>query len=723
MNTDAALHEDWQRFAQAPDDGHDSLLDCLVFLTQHYDHPFSHESLRAGLPLDEGRLTVDTFFRAAERAGLTCKLIKRPLEKLSNLVLPAVLVLNGKNACILTEVDSRNQVAKVVVPETGKGEKSVSFEMLAALYSGYVIFVKEKPRNDKRAPEQLKVRSRHWFWGTIFGSWRIYRDVLVASLLINIFVVVNPLFVMNVYDRVVPNQAFETLWVLAIGAFVVFSFDFALKMIRSYFIDVAGKKSDILLSSRIMEQVMGLSMKAKPNSVGSFAKNLQDFESIRDFITSSTVTAMVDLPFTFIVLFVIFTLGGQLVYIPLVAMALIALYSWMIQGPLKDSIDRSLRAAQLKNATLIEAVSGLEAIKVAQAESTMQNKWEKAVSYIADFGIKTKLLSTSATNFSAYVQQVTNIAIIIAGVYLISEGELSMGGLIATVMLAGRALGPMAQIAGLATRYNQAKSALDALNGVMELPVERHADRDYVTRPTLKGDIEFDGVTFTYPEQEIHALKEVSLRIRAGEKVGIIGRIGSGKSTLEKLILGLYEPDQGAVRIDGLDLRQINPGDLRSNIGCVSQDINLFYGSIKENITLGASHVSDEQLIRAATLSGVAEFANKHPNGLDMIVGERGANLSGGQRQSIALARALLLEPRILLLDEPSSAMDNTTEMRMKHQLQAHCKETTMVIVTHKASMLDLVDRLIIVDNGRVVADGPKKQVHAALKQGKLKID
>ncbi|MET4821775.1 type I secretion system permease/ATPase [Endozoicomonas lisbonensis] len=507
------------------------------------------------------------------------------------------------------------------------------------------------------------------------------------------------------------------------GAIIVFSFDFILKMIRSYFIDLAGKKSDILLSSRIMERVLGLSMSARPASVGSFAKNLQDFESIREFITSSTVTALVDLPFTFIILMVIFMLGGPLAFIPLFCMFLIGVYSFAIQGPLRRSVEKTLRSNSQKSATLIESLTGMEALKIAQAESDIQYKWEKSVGHIATWSIRTKLLSSSASTVSAYVQQMCNIGLVATGVFLISEGELSMGGLIATVMLAGRCLAPMAQVAGLATRYNQAKSALDGLNQVMDMPVERHEDRDYVNRPELKGSIEFDQVDFTYPEQEIQALRGVSLKIKEGEKVAIIGRIGSGKTTIEKLILGLYEPENGAIRIDGIDLRQLNPSDLRSSIGCVSQDITLFYGSIKENITLGASFIDDAALLKAAEIAGVTEFANKHPNGLDMVVGERGQNLSGGQRQSIALARALLMDPPILVLDEPSSSMDNTTEQHMKEQLKTRCKDKTIVLVTHKASMLDMVDRLVVVDNGKVVADGPKEQVHAALKQGKLKIE
>ncbi|WP_422467970.1 type I secretion system permease/ATPase [Endozoicomonas sp. ALC013] len=721
MNYSSTLHDGWDIPDEHPVSS-DDLLECLALLTRHYGNPYSRESLKAGMPLEKGKFTAEVFIRSSERAGLACKVHKREIAEISSLVVPAVLLLNKRKACILSDIDHAKGTARIIMPETGEGTTTISIEELNEFYSGYVIYVREKHRYDRRTPQKLTVKSRHWFWGTILGSWRIYRDVLLASLLINIFVVASPLFVMNVYDRVVPNQAFDTLWVLAVGALIVFSFDFILKMVRSYFIDLAGKKSDILLSSAIMEQVLGLSMTAKPASVGSFAKNLQDFESIRDFITSSTVTALVDLPFTCIILFVIFMLGGPVALVPLVAMFIIGLYSFFIQEPLKNSVEKTLRSSQQKNATLIESLSGMEALKIAQAESDIQYRWEKAVSHIATWSIKTKLLTSSATSFSAYVQQMANIGMVILGVYLISEGELSMGGLIASVMLSGRCLAPMAQIAGLATRYNQAKSALDGLNQIMDMPTERHEDRDYVNRPDLKGSIDFDGVNFSYPEQEIQALRDVSLSIKAGEKVGIIGRIGSGKTTIEKLILGLYEPGEGAVRVDGVDLRQINPTDLRSSIGCVSQDITLFYGSIKDNITLGANHVDDSQLLEAAEIAGVTEFANKHPNGLDMIVGERGQNLSGGQRQSIALARALLMNPPILVMDEPSSSMDNTTELRMKEQLKTRCSGKTLILVTHKASMLDLVDRLIVMDSGRIVADGPKDQVHAALRQGKLKI-
>ncbi|MDP0561905.1 MAG: type I secretion system permease/ATPase [Candidatus Endonucleobacter sp. (ex Gigantidas childressi)] len=700
----------------------DPLLACLEILTKHYGNPYSAQSLTVGLPLEDGALTPDLFVRAADRACLSSKIDIRKLSDISSLIVPAVLLMKERKACILLSIDHDKNQAEIIVPDTGGGKQSISLDKLAEHYDGAAIYVREKHQYDARTPQSLNVRSRHWFWGTILGSWRIYRDVIIASFLINIFVLVSPMFTMNVYDRVVPNAAFDTLWVLAIGAFIIFSFDFIMKSIRGYFIDLAGKKSDILISSRIMERVLGLKMAVRPVSVGSFAKNLQEFDSIRDIITSSTITALVDLPFTVIILIVIALLGGPIVIIPITGMILIGIYSYAIQGPLKKSVEKTLRSNAQKSATLIESLSGMEALKIAQAEGEIQHTWEKVVGHIATWNVKTKLLSSSASNFSAYIQQLTTVCNVIGGVYLITDGALSMGGLIAISMLSGRCLAPMAMVASLATRYNQAKSALEGLNAIMEMPVERSSDRDFIHRPDLKGDLEFDSVSFKYPGEEGHAIRDVSLKIKAGEKVGIIGRIGSGKTTLGKMILGLYEPEDGAIRADGVDIRQINPSDLRRCIGCVSQDITLFFGSIKDNIVFGARYVDDAVLLRAADISGVTGFSNKHPLGLDMNVGERGQNLSGGQRQSIAIARALLMDPSILVLDEPTSALDNTTECLIKRQLCKDDKNKTLILLTHKVSMLELVDRLIVVNEGHIVADGPKEQVLTALKLGKLRM-
>lgn len=700
------------------------LLDCLVLLSKIFNNPYTADGIAAGLPITDNAMTPDLFQRASKRIGISSRYVRRELNKIPDLVLPAVLLLREKQACILIEVNSEKGTAKILQPESGEGEVVLPLASLEENYTGYCFFVRPLYQFDKRADTKntLKNKKKHWFWGTILGSWRIYRDVFIASLLINMFAVASPLFVMNVYDRVVPNNAFDTLWVLAIGAIIVYLFDFILRMLRAYFIDIAGKKSDILISASIFSRVSNITMASRPKSVGAFAKNLQEFESIRDFITSASITTLVDIPFMFLIIGVIWLIGGPVGYIPMITVALILLYSVIIQIPLKRSIEEGQKTASQKNAVLVESLFNAESVKLNNAEGVFQKQWESAVGNIADWGVKTRQLSQSSSSFAMVAQQLTTVIIVIVGVYQISEGLMSMGALVAAVMLTGRALAPMAQVASLATRYNQAKSALTALNEIMESPVENPEDVKFVHRPLFKGEFQFEAVSFGYPDQEQDAVSAISFNIKQGEKVAIIGRIGSGKSTLGKLMTGLYTPDKGAIRIDGVDLRQVNPTDLRRNVGSVSQDVSLFYGSIKDNIVMGVPYMEDDAILRAADLSGVSEFANRKPNGLDSIVGERGLLLSGGQRQSVAIARALLFDPPILILDEPTASMDNTTESKMKRRLMDGVKDKTLILITHKASMLDMVDRIIVMDNGRLIADGPKAQVHEALRQGKLKV-
>ena len=698
----------------------DPLLGCLMLLTQKQDRPLSQDALCAGLPLIDDRLTPELFVRAARRAALSARVVKRSISQISSLVLPAVLLLQGKQACLLVKLNAEQQTARILFPESG-GERDVSLQVLEAEYLGYAIFIQAEHRFDERTPSVLKVRSRHWFWGTLMKSWRIYRDVLVASLLINVFALASPIFIMNVYDRVVPNQAVETLWVLAIGVTVVILFDVLMRTLRGYFIDIASKKADVTLSVLIFERVLGMKMEARPNSVGAFASNLRSFETVRDFITSASITGLVDLPFVLLFLAVIAFVGGPLVFVPLVAIPVLLLYALFIRGPLQKSVEASYRASAQKNATLIESLTAIETIKALGAESSIQRHWERAVGYIAKFGVRSRMLSSSVVNLATLLQQLASVGIIVYGVHLISQGEISMGGLIAAVMLTGRAMAPMAQVANLATQYHQAKASLASLEDIMTLPVERPEGKTFVSRPVLEGAIEFNNVTFAYPNQEQPALNDVSFRIEPGEKVGFIGRIGSGKTTIEKLILGLYEPTEGAVNIDGIDIRQIDPADIRRNIGYIPQDVMLFYGSVRDNIVYGSPHTEDVAVLEAASISGVDEFVNRHPSGFDMPVGERGEGLSGGQRQGVVISRALLNNPVVLVMDEPTNSMDNSTEERFKSKLSERLEGKTMLLVTHRASLLDLVDRIIVMDQGKVVADGPKDQVMAALRQGKIR--
>ncbi len=701
----------------------DPLLECLLIITKLHHSPRTVDELVSGLPLVNNKLTPELFIRATKRANLESKIVYRPIKRIPALVLPVILVLEDNQACILEQIDLKTNQAKIIQPIADEHTSlTISIDDLTEFYSGYAFFISEEFQFDSRSPEVLLTHKKHWFWGTIWNSANIYRDVLLASLFINLFVIANPLFVMNIYDRVVPNNAIETLWVMATGVSIVFLFDYILKIVRGHYLETAGKKADIILSALIFEKVMSLKMEVMPESVGAFSSNLREFDSVRNFLTSVTMTTFIDLPFFALFLITISYVAGQLVLIPIAAVFLILIYGFLVHFPLKKVVESTYRANSQKSATLIESLSSVETIKAFNAEGMMQRRWEQAGGYIAKQGVKARTLSNSINYTSAFIQQMSMVATIIFGVYLIAENELTMGALIATVMLSSRAIQPMAQVANLMANYQQTKTALSSLNDIMAMPVERDESKSYIHRATFKGGIEFKDVSFSYPGQEEKALTSISLKINPGEKIAFIGRIGSGKTTLEKLIMGLYSPTEGSVKLDDLDLNQIDPANLRRNIGYVPQDINLFHGTVRDNIALKAPYIPGVEIIRVAEIAGVDRFVNNHPAGFDMKVGERGEGLSGGQRQSVAIARALVMSPPILLMDEPSNSMDNATEAELLAKLKSEISNRTLILVTHRASLLKLVDRIVVIEHGAIVADGPKAQVLDALKQGKINV-
>jgi ATP-binding cassette subfamily C protein LapB len=712
---------DW-RIRQPDTATDDPLLGSLVALTHLLERPSSAKALTAGLPLVDGLLTPDLFPRAAERAGLSARLLRRSLESIDDLVLPCVLLLRNRRAAVLVR-RLANDRFELLLPEVGSGTVEIGGEELRSKYAGYAFFAKPVANFLRRDCELRETASGHWFWSTILSQWPIYGEVLLASVLINCFAIATSLFAMNVYDRVVPNNALETLWVLTVGIIIVLCFDFLLKMLRGYFVDTAGKIADIKMASTIFEHVLQIRMSDRPRSAGAFASNLREFETLRDFFTSATMTTLVDLPFLLLFVAAIWAIGGVVAVVPLAGIPIVIGAGLLLQIPLNRVIRRTFREASQKHGVLVEAINGLETIKSIGAEGRMQRAWEALVSATAESANKSRLLSAFTVNLANLVGNTVYVGVVVVGVYEIAAGRLTTGGLIACSILAGRAMAPLGQVAAVLTRYHQARTSLDTLNGIMQLPSERPAERIFVHRPVLKGAIEFKSVSFSYPGQKLPALSDVSFRIAPGERVGLIGRIGSGKSTIEKLVLGLYQPDTGAVLVDGIDIRQIDPADLRRNIGCVPQDVVLFQGSIRENITLGAPFVDDAAVLRAAFVAGVEDFVGRHPAGYDLNVGERGEALSGGQRQAVAIARALLLDPPVLVLDEPTSAMDNGAESRFIQRIARELPGRTLLLVTHRASLLALVERLIVMDGGRVVADGPKDKVLKALATGQIRGD
>jgi ATP-binding cassette, subfamily C, bacterial LapB len=665
-------------------------------------------------------MTPALFKRAAERVNLSVTILKKPLDQIRAEFLPVTLLLLNDEACKLVSINKAANKARVIYPELGDGEVTVGLDEIAAQYAGYVIVTKAKYVFDKRAPAVGKVRLRHWFWGTLAENKRIYRDVMVAAFVVNMFALAMPMFTMNVYDRVVPNRSVETLWVMAIGVAVIVIGDLILRTMRGYFLDWASARIDVKLSARIMEQVLGTRLEQRPNSVGSLASNLRSFESVRDFITSATITTLIDVPFGLIFIVVMAWISPPMVIPVLVGAAIMLLYAFSVQSKMHELSETMYRAGAVRNATLIESLVGLETIKALGVEGGMQRKWEHSARYLTEVGSKLKLLSQSISNGSNAIQQIISVALILLGVYLVTNGDLTMGGLIASTMLASRALVPISQTAGLLTQYHTAATSLKSLDDIMAKPVERPLDSNFLSRPTFRGDIEFREVSFKYPGAEESALTNVSFKIKAGEHVALLGRMGSGKTTIHKLILGLYQPTEGAILIDGIDARQIDPAELRRCVGYVQQDTHLFYGTMRENLTITMPHADDGAILAAAHSGGIDDFINAHPKGFDLLVGERGETLSGGQKQGVGIARALIAKPSILLLDEPTSAMDHSGEDAVKRRLMEASAGKTMVLISHRSSLFDMAERIIVLDSGRVVADGPKEQVIEALRTGKV---
>jgi len=704
------LSDDFENIREKNEE--DTLLESLLFLSKFHKRTASAESLIAGLAIHNSLMTPSMFQKSAKKIGLIVKAVNRKLHNINNQALPAVMILNNNKACVVLNIDSSKNEVKLIMPHVSSGEMTLSLSEVEKIYTGNLFIVKPAYNFENRVDKDVEITdTKRWFWRTMKKNLGLYKLVIIAAILINIFVIFVPLFTMNVYDRVLPNKAIDTLWVLLSGIVFVLIFDFILKLIRAYFIEQAGKRADIRMSSKIFDQLLNIKLDSKPSSTGMFVSRLQSFESVREFFTTATVTAFVDLPFVFLFVFIIFYVGGPIGYISLGTMLIAILFSFFMQRPIKKNILNSAKEDQIKQTVLTETVTGLEIIKSVRAQNRMRTHWEKSISQTSYYGNKTHYLSQIVTYFVGFISQLSGVLIVAGGVILASEGDMTMGAIIAAMMLNSRVIGPVSQIAGMIIRLDRTLLSLNNIDEIMKMPVERVQNQNYLSRPNLDGNIVFKDVDFSYKEQKFDVLKNINLTIKKGEKVGIIGKIGSGKSTLTKLLLNLYEPSKGSVLVDSTDIRQIDPVDLRRSIGYVPQEPFLFMGSIKDNITIGEQYATDEQILKASKISGVHDFLGKHESGYDLIVGERGEGLSGGERQSVTLARAILSNPNILVLDEPTNMMDELSENTFKKNLSTIVKDKTVIIVTHKPSLLSIVDRLIVVEDGKIVADGPKEKI------------
>jgi ATP-binding cassette subfamily C protein LapB len=693
----------------------DTLAQCVVAFMARDGDPKPLDTLIAGLPLEKGRLTPALAVRALHRGGYAAKLARRSLDDIGDILLPAILLTRDGGAVIL--IARRSADCTIHDPQIGAAVEIATAKLLDA-YSGKVILARRADRAAGGAVPAVHGHDEHWFWGAIVRLWPTYAYVALAAAFINVLAIASPLFTMNVYDRVLPNKAIPTLWVLAAGMAIALLFDLALRALRSWLIDSAGRRADVLLASRIYAHVMAIQLHARPATTGSFASHLKEFEQVREFFTSSTIATFTDMLFFFVFLFVIVQIGGPIAYVPAIAAVVIAVIALIFQLPLNRAASANAAETAQRHSLLVETIASLETVKAIRAESHLQKLWEGFVGASSRTVERVRSLTARLNHLTMTIQQLVSVAVVVIGAYLFQSGAISTGAIIACVMLASRSVAPLGQFALVAARSQQSLTSLRHLNKVMEIPSERPAGRNFLSQPIGDCHIQFQNVTFSYPGTTVPALNGLNLAIRPGERVGIIGKIGSGKTTLGRLLIKLYEPQDGAILIDGIDMRQFHPHEVRRAIGLLGQDADLFHGTVRSNILLGSPEATDADLVEAARLAGVDDFVRRHPAGFDMPVGERGQALSGGQKQSVALARTLIGRPKVIFLDEPSSAMDLASERQLIEHLRGILQQgQTVIVSTHRYSMLDLVDRLVVLANGRVVADGPKDQVLEALRQ------
>lgn len=706
----------------------ESIIEHVALATQILGSPIAKEALSAQIVRDQyQRINFSSLIELLRANGFDNNISRRSLSSIPALSVPVVLFLGEEEAAVITKIEGKGHNRSYHLRQNDGLVKVLSHTELEPLYFGYCWFIKPKIIVDIRSELPEYHLPKAWFWKVIWRFKAYYSQVILATFLINFLALVSSLYVMNVYDRVIPNKTYETLWVLSIGVILAITFEFIAKMIRSHLTDVAGKKADLIISSALFRRVMAIRLADKPASSGSYANNLRDFESVREFMTSASLLVLVDLPFLLLFVFVIWLVGGKLAIVPLILIPLVMTVGFLVQPKIAYYMNSSMRESSQRQGLVVEAIEGLETLKVNNATSWAQQRWDQYTAKTAAVQTKMKDLNNFVINFAVGMQQLNTVFLVLLGTYLIHSSveseKITMGALIASVILSGRALSPLSQIAGLATRFQQAKVALSGINNIVDRPTERRPDHQYIRLDRVEGKINFNNVSFSYGKDSVPALSGVNLEIRSGEKVGILGRVGSGKTTLLNLSSGLYEPLEGSVTLDNVDIRQIDPNFLRSQIAQLTQSPRLFLGSLRENMNIARqdNFSTDQELLVALRRFGLDHLIKNHPRGLDMPLGENGMGLSGGQKQLVALARLTLREPRVVLLDEPTHSLDQSSENLALNALARWTSDKTLIVVTHRPQVLQIVDRIVVIDNSKVVIDGPRDAVLRHLREQEQK--
>ncbi|MBL8883018.1 MAG: type I secretion system permease/ATPase [Hyphomicrobium sp.] len=706
--------------ASSPDESHDLLCAAVADVAAHYGVTIAPHAIAAGLPLRDGRLPLDHIELAAQRAGLSAAVDEVAIEALEPFELPVIALMNDGGCDIVWQLhnDQDGRAMAAVLSPAGRAQARVKVPLAEVDQAATCTIIRLRPRSgaDERGEAALRQTKSGWFLPAFLESRRIYGEAIAATVALNLLALALPLFTMNVYDRVLPNAVEATLWALAIGASLATAFDFLIKTLRADFVDIASRRADVRLSNLIYGRLLGARTPNKPVSAGVRANALREFETLREFFNSATLTTFGDLPFLVIFLVMIWVIAGPLAVIPVLAVPLVLFAGWLTQRTLAKASEQSFRETAQKNAIVVETVVGMESVKAAGAESWAATRWEQAVSDHIRSSHQIRRTSTLGVNAIFAIQTLTQIMMVIAGFYMVKAGNLTTGGLIAGTMLAGRAMQPLGQIAMLISRLYQTRLAFRAVSEIVELEQERPDGVKLISTHVLSGALACEHLSFRYEQDAPPCLDDVSFAVASGERVGLIGAIGSGKTTLLKLIHAVHLPASGRVLLDGIPAHQMDPALLRANIGLALQDADLFHGTIRSNIAMAAPGAGDQEVFAAARAAGALEWILRMPKGFDTPVRERGAGLSGGQRQSVALARALFRNPRIVLLDEPTSDMDIAAEQHVVRSLDSFLKGRTLIAISHRPAVLALVERLIVLENGRKILDGPKAEVLNQLK-------
>lgn len=686
-------------------------LQAIITVAQHYRMQPAEEQIRLQLDWNKYTNIDDMLSIITRQVGLNVRKADFSTDVLNPWRLPVVVEFNNGQVAVIEKVDNEGNASLQLSGDQGLSQTFHLHELQANARRVY-IFRPETSIPDARVDEYIKPYEKSWFWDIVLKDWKRYTDIMVASMIANILALATIIFSMQVYDRVVPSQSIPTLWVLAGGVLIAAVFEFVLRIARVYLSDIIGKRADLKISDRVFGHALRIRNKDRARSTGSFISQIRELEGVRELVTSTTISAIADLPFFFLFLTIFWIIGGNIFWVMLLVVPLMIIPGFLVQKKLAQLATEGMRESAIRNAILVEAVQGIEDIKLLRAEARFQNQWNHMNEVSADISMRQRKIVGWLNAWTQKIQGLTYAIVVLVGCFAVMKGDMTTGALVACSILSSRMLAPISQITGVLGRWQQAKVAKNGLDELMQKPVDRPDRAQLIQRKVLSGDYDFKGVVFKYTEDDPRPTLVIpQLKIQAGEKVAILGRNGAGKSSLLQLLSGMQLPVQGKISLDGVDQSLLDPDDIRRDMALLNQNAHLFFGTIRENLTLGAPLASNDEIIRALQITNALEIVEQKKEGLDHLILEGGVGFSGGQKQALLLTRLLLRNPNIVLLDEPTASIDDVSEKVLIQHLKEWLGHRTLVVATHRPAVLQLVDRIIVVHEGKIIKDGPRDAI------------